>query len=73
MKTTQDDKRSSILDAGAALMLRKGYHGTGIQKIVDAAGVPKGSFYNYLKSKEDFALAARSSPAVTTSPASKLR
>ena len=58
MKTTKDDKRSAILDAGAALMLRKGYHGTGIQKIVDAAGVPKGSFYNYFKSKEDFALAA---------------
>jgi TetR/AcrR family transcriptional repressor of nem operon len=58
MKTTKDDKRAAILDAGAALMLRKGYHGTGIQKIVDAAGVPKGSFYNYFKSKEDFALAA---------------
>lgn len=58
MKTTKDDKRAAILDAGAALMLRKGYHGTGIQKIVDAAGVPKGSFYHYFKSKEDFALAA---------------
>ena len=58
MKTTKEDKRSTILDAGAELMLRQGYHGTGIQEIVDAAGVPKGSFYNYFKSKEDFALAA---------------
>ncbi len=39
-------------------MLRKGHHGTGIQEIVDIAGVPKGSFYNYFKSKEGFALAA---------------
>lgn len=31
-----------------------GYNGTGIKKIVDEVGVPKGSFYNYFKSKEDF-------------------
>lgn len=61
MNTTKGDKRAAILDAGAQLMLRKGYHGTGIQEIVDAAGVPKGSFYNYFKSKEDFALAAMES------------
>jgi len=57
MKSTKDDKRAAILKAGEELMLRKGYHGTGIQEIVDIAGVPKGSFYNYFKSKEDFALA----------------
>jgi len=34
----------------------KGYNGTGIKEIVDAAGVPKGSFYNYFDSKEDFAI-----------------
>ncbi len=33
----------------------KGYHGTGIKEIVDALGIPKGSFYNYFKSKEAFA------------------
>jgi TetR/AcrR family transcriptional repressor of nem operon len=58
MKSTKDDRREAILGSGAELMLRKGYHGTGIQQIVDAAGVPKGSFYNYFRSKEDFALAA---------------
>jgi TetR/AcrR family transcriptional regulator, transcriptional repressor for nem operon len=57
MKTT-DTKREGLLVAGSALMLYKGYHGTGIQQIVDAAGVPKGSFYNYFKSKEDFVIAA---------------
>ncbi len=39
-------------------MHRKGCHGTGIQAIVNAAGVPKGSFFNYFKSKEEFVLAA---------------
>ena len=58
MTTSKDHKRTAILDAGADLMLRKGYHGTGIQEIVDAVGVPKGSFYNYFRSKEDFALTA---------------
>ena len=39
-------------------MATRGYNGTSIQDIVDAADVPKGSFYTYFKSKEDFALAA---------------
>ena len=39
-------------------MLTKGYHGTGVQEIVDGAGVPKGSFYNYFNSKEDFVVSA---------------
>jgi TetR/AcrR family transcriptional repressor of nem operon len=58
MKTNRNDKRAAIIQAGAELMLRQGYHGTGIQEIVKAAGVPKGSFYNYFRSKEDFALDA---------------
>jgi TetR/AcrR family transcriptional repressor of nem operon len=29
-----------------------GYSACGVQEIVDAAGVPKGSFYNYFKAKE---------------------
>jgi TetR/AcrR family transcriptional regulator, transcriptional repressor for nem operon len=54
----KDAKKRELLESGSALMLCKGYHGTGIQQIVDAAGVPKGSFYNYFKSKEDFVIAA---------------
>ena len=54
----KDSKKRNLLETGTALMLCKGYHGTGIQQIVDAAGVPKGSFYNYFKSKEDFVIAA---------------
>ena len=33
-----------------------GYNGTSVNDIVKAAGVPKGSFYFYFDSKEDFAI-----------------
>ncbi len=52
------DKRDLILAKGAEVMTRRGYHGAGVQEIVQAAGVPKGSFYHYFASKEDFALQA---------------
>lgn len=52
------DKRELILAKGAQVMTRRGYHGTGVLEIVQAAGIPKGSFYHYFSSKEDFALQA---------------
>ena len=48
--------RDKIIETGAEIIHRKGFNHTGIQEILDAAGVPKGSFYNYFKSKEDFGL-----------------
>jgi TetR/AcrR family transcriptional regulator, transcriptional repressor for nem operon len=44
-----------LLDLGLTFFAKQGYHGTGIKEIVEAAGVPKGSFYNYFSSKEVFA------------------
>jgi TetR/AcrR family transcriptional repressor of nem operon len=58
MKTDKEHKRKAILDTGAEVMQRKGYHGTSVQEIVEGVRVPKGSFYHYFKSKEDFVLAA---------------
>ncbi len=52
------DKRDLILAKGSEVMTRRGYHGTGVMEIVQAAGIPKGSFYHYFASKEDFALQA---------------
>ena len=49
------DKRELILAKGSQVMTRRGYHGTGVMEIVQAAGIPKGSFYHYFASKEDFA------------------
>ena len=37
-------------------MLEKGYNNTGIMEVLQATGVPKGSFYHYFESKEDFGL-----------------
>ncbi len=45
-----------LLSEGLAAFLAKGYHGTGIQHIVSASGVPKGSFYNHFGSKEEMAV-----------------
>src|SRR5437870_3897626 len=51
-------KKDYLIDAGLTVMATRGYNGTSIKDIVDAAEVPKGSFYTYFKSKEDFAIAA---------------
>ncbi|MBM3551756.1 MAG: TetR family transcriptional regulator [Alphaproteobacteria bacterium] len=46
--------REALLDRGVALLMEQGYHGTGLQELVQSVGVPKGSFYNYFESKEAF-------------------
>jgi TetR/AcrR family transcriptional repressor of nem operon len=46
--------RENLLNQGVVLLMEQGYHGTGLQEILDAVNVPKGSFYNYFGSKEDF-------------------
>ena len=51
------DTRSDIIRIGTALIARQGFYATGIDAILKEAGVPKGSFYHYFKSKEEFGLA----------------
>ncbi len=48
-------KRTKLLDQGVYLLMNQGYHATGINEIVNAVQVPKGSFYSYFDSKEEFA------------------
>lgn len=48
--------KEGLCDAGLELVYRQGFAATGVQEITAAAGVPKGSFYNYFDSKEDFAV-----------------
>ncbi len=48
----------SLIEIGIDLLGKQGYNGTGVKELVDKAGVPKGSFYNYFNSKEDFAVKA---------------
>lgn len=51
-------KREKLLDQGVHMLLTQGYHGTGIKEILDIVQIPKGSFYNYFSSKEEFAAEA---------------
>lgn len=47
-------KFEKILDEGTSLLWSKGFNATSVNDIVKAAGIPKGSFYHYFESKEDF-------------------
>ncbi len=49
--------RDRLIDTGIQSMLSKSYHGVGIAEVLAQAGVPKGSFYHYFRSKEDFGAA----------------
>jgi TetR/AcrR family transcriptional repressor of nem operon len=49
---TTPSVREKIVAAAAERFHALGYNACGVQEIVDAAGVPKGSFYNYFKAKE---------------------
>lgn len=49
--------KERLLTEGVNLLMTQGYHGTGLKQILDAVNVPKGSFYNYFPSKEDYAAA----------------
>lgn len=51
-----DSTKERLLDAGLNMLLRHGYNDLGIQMVLKATGVPKGSFYHHFASKEDFAL-----------------
>jgi TetR/AcrR family transcriptional repressor of nem operon len=51
---SRQDTRQTILQNGAKIIHSKGFVNTGIKDILEASGVPKGSFYFYFKSKEDF-------------------
>ncbi len=49
--------RSRLLEVGAELIAQKSFSACGLAEILKAAGVPKGSFYHYFNSKEDFGVA----------------
>ncbi len=50
------DTKEKILQAASEIILIKGFNLTGIQEILNAAQVPKGSFYYYFKNKEDLGI-----------------
>lgn len=50
--------REQLMEAGLRTLHSQGFNGCAVQDITQAAGVPKGSFYNHFESKEALALAA---------------
>jgi TetR/AcrR family transcriptional repressor of nem operon len=49
--------KDDIVQAGLEIILSKGFNATGVESILKQANVPKGSFYNFFSSKEEFSLA----------------
>jgi TetR/AcrR family transcriptional regulator, transcriptional repressor for nem operon len=52
------ETKQILLEQGMAMLLRQGYHDLGIAAVLEATGIPKGSFYHHFQSKEDFGLQA---------------
>jgi TetR/AcrR family transcriptional repressor of nem operon len=48
------ETRETLCNAGVAALTEKGFSATGIDEILRAVGVPKGSFYHFFDSKEAF-------------------
>ena len=55
--TASRSTRDRLIDVGLELMRKHGYGATGLQELLRAADVPKGSFYHHFDSKEEFAAA----------------
>jgi TetR/AcrR family transcriptional repressor of nem operon len=49
--------REELIRVGTEIIAQQGFNATGINAVLSKAGVPKGSFYYYFRSKEDFGLA----------------
>jgi TetR/AcrR family transcriptional repressor of nem operon len=52
-----DGERARIIEKGIPVIARGGFNATGLDAILKKASIPKGSFYYYFRSKEDFGLA----------------
>ncbi|MHC2070209.1 TetR/AcrR family transcriptional regulator [Bremerella sp. T1] len=52
-----NETKSEIIEAGRKAMIAKSYNGVGLNEILTEAGVPKGSFYHFFKSKEELGVA----------------
>jgi len=53
----RDATRERLVRRGIEVLTEKGFASTGIDEILRQVGVPKGSFYHYFASKDDFGTA----------------
>jgi len=52
------ETKRKLIDAGVSLMRQRGFNATTVDDICSEAGVTKGGFFHYFKSKDDLAAAA---------------
>jgi AcrR family transcriptional regulator len=73
MRTTKDpeSRRDDILRAALGIFREAGFDKTSVESITRAAGISKGSFYNYFESKEKVYEAVVSDIAMKTVEAAK--
>lgn len=50
------ETKQLLLEEGIKMLLVHGYHDLGIAAVLEATGIPKGSFYHHFPSKEAYAL-----------------
>jgi TetR/AcrR family transcriptional repressor of nem operon len=50
------ETRTALIRAGIIALTEKGFPATALEDILNAVGVPKGSFYHYFESKEAYGL-----------------
>jgi TetR/AcrR family transcriptional regulator, transcriptional repressor for nem operon len=50
----QGGTRDHLISTGLRVLHAQGFHASGVQDIVEAAAVPKGTFYTHFESKEQF-------------------
>jgi len=50
----QSGTRDHLISTGLRLLHTRGFHASGVQDIIQAAEVPKGTFYTHFESKEQF-------------------
>jgi AcrR family transcriptional regulator len=53
-----EERRADLLDAAVGVFMRKGLADAKVEEITEAAGVSKGTFYLYFKTKDEAAAAA---------------
>lgn len=53
----RSDTRQALVWCGTELLTERGFQVTGIEEVLKRVGVPKGSFYHFFKSKDEFGAA----------------
>src|ERR1700753_4323569 len=53
---SKQSTRENLIEVGLGLIHASGYTATGINQVLEAAKVPKGSFYHHFTTKDEFVL-----------------